>query len=74
MAAIGEGWATDAWVQAGWVTGAWATVAVVLQFLRPLRAAVEVSAPVARISKIHFRLRAAAKGGGWFLLLRRRRR
>ena len=26
MAAIGDGWATDAWVEAGWITGAWATV------------------------------------------------
>ena len=26
MAAIGPGWATDAWIEAGWIAGAWAAV------------------------------------------------
>lgn len=28
MAAIGSGWAADAWIEAGWVSGAWAAVEV----------------------------------------------
>lgn len=28
MAAIGTGWADDAWVEAGWITGAWSAVVV----------------------------------------------
>ncbi len=26
MAAIGPGWATDAWVEAGWATSAWGKI------------------------------------------------
>ena len=29
MAAIGTGWATDAWIEAGWITGAWSTAVAV---------------------------------------------
>ena len=37
MAAIGPGWATDAWVEASWVSGAWgAAVAVVRKFYNPM--------------------------------------
>jgi hypothetical protein len=30
MAAIGEGWADGAWVQASWVTGAWKEVGAIV--------------------------------------------
>ena len=30
MAAIGPGWATDAWIEAGWIAGAWGAVIAAL--------------------------------------------
>ena len=38
MAAIGDGWATDAWIEASWVTGACLVGDLVLRVLRPFRA------------------------------------
>ena len=31
MAAIGDGWATDAWIEASWIAEAWGTAAPVVQ-------------------------------------------
>lgn len=76
MAAIGDGWETDAWIEAGWATGAWlvGAAAVVLEFLRPLRAdGLEiVAAGRVRASKLYFNLEASM--AGIFPRIRRRRR
>ena len=61
MAAIGDGWATDAWIEAGWVTGAWlvGAPAVVLEFLRPLRALEIIAAGRVDNPRLYFRLETA---------------
>ena len=74
MAAIGDGWETDAWIEAGWVTGAWlvGAVAVVLEFLRPQRALEVVAVGRVRVSKLYFNLEASL--AGIYPRIRRRRR
>ena len=58
MAAIGDGWETDAWIEAGWVTGAWlvGAAAIVLQFLRPLRGLEVVTVGAVSNPRLYFRL------------------
>lgn len=36
MAAIGDGWATNAWIQAGWITGAWFAALAALGSIVPI--------------------------------------
>lgn len=74
MAAIGDGWETDAWIEGGWVTGAWlvGVVAPILQFLRPLRGLEVGKAGAVVASRLHFRLEVA--GESIIPMLRRRRR
>jgi len=74
MAAIGDGWETDAWIEAGWVTGAWlvGAAAIVLEFLRPLQALEIVAVGKVRASKLYFNLEAAM--AGIYPRIRRRRR
>ena len=55
MAAIGDGWATDAWVEVGWTTGAWARV--ILEFLQPLQATPQgIPAGAVDDPQLYFRL------------------
>ena len=58
MAAIGDGWATDAWIEASWETGAWLVgdLPVVLEFLRPQRGLEAIEAGAVDKPRLFFRL------------------